>query len=102
MLISSYSYAERISNESVVDSCTAIENMAETIMDRRQSGVKMSILMDIAKESKDKSLSRIITSLIIEAYEKPRYNTEKHKRRVIEDFRNNAFLNCYKDIVIDK
>ena len=67
-------------------------------MDARQDGMAMSAIIKIAigdykansKEYQDAK------SLVISAYEKPRFSGSDYKTKSIEDFRDKAYLDCVK------
>lgn len=72
---------------------------AETVMEQRQDGVRMTTVMGnaeanlipLAPESAD-----LIKSIVVSAYDKPRMSAEKNKRTYVEDFRNEIELLCFK------
>lgn len=69
--------------------CAEIGALAYTIMEVRQSGRPMSVLMEIASETP--SLQR----LVIAAYDTPRYSTKKYQLEAASDFRNDVEAICY-------
>lgn len=71
-------------------SCETISILAETIMSARQQGVAMSDIINLGKDDK---LLKILT---IEAYEKPRYSTQKNQDQTTQDFKNDVYLECLK------
>lgn len=72
-------------------SCKEISEFAGSIMQARQQGTPMSDLYDIANGSK------VIESLIILAYEVPKFNTAEYKQREVSKFKNELFLACVKN-----
>ncbi|MDD2724427.1 MAG: hypothetical protein PHH59_10455 [Methylovulum sp.] len=70
--------------------CDAISELALQIMSGRQKGVSMSKMMHIAEQNK------LTQALIIAAYEINRFSTEEYQTRVIEEFRDDAHLQCVK------
>ena len=60
--------------------------------------------MDIQKVLKiyEEMDSDIINNVIIEAYDSPRFSTEKHKQRAIDDYANEVFVGCYKAVLKNK
>lgn len=77
--------------ESKFMNCKEISEFAGSIMQVRQQGTPMSDLYDIANGSK------VIESLIILAYEVPKFNTEEYKQREVNKFKNEFFLTCVKN-----
>lgn len=68
--------------------CKSIANSAALVMKARQQGIDMSKVLEAAGSD---SQGRALT---IAAYKSPRFSTEHHQQRAIEDFRNDAFLGC--------
>ena len=70
------------------DTCKLLGDVAETAMDRRQEGVSLSTLMGVIDGD-------LVKSIIILAYEQPRYSSPEYQRRASEDFRNDVEAACY-------
>lgn len=79
--------------------CSTIADMAESIMKSRQDGIAISVVMDLLPSvGLSGNGAEAVESLIITAYKKPRYNTEKHIKRSIENFKNYGYMDCVKDL----
>jgi hypothetical protein len=74
--------------ETKQETCTLIGKLAAVIMEKRQDGVDMSSLMEIAE-------SEIVKRMVIFAYDTPRYSSEDYKRTAVQDFANEAMGVCY-------
>ena len=74
--------------ETKQETCTLIGQLAAVIMEKRQDGVDMSRLMEIAD-------TELVQELVIFAYEMPRYSSEDYKRTAVQDFANEAMGVCY-------
>lgn len=61
--------------------------VAELVMYSRQEGENLSEQIKESPSSK---------SLILRAYERPRFMTEENKKVAIRDFANEVILDCYK------
>lgn len=72
--------------------CSAASELAETIMRNRQDGVSMAKMMSVEMGE----LKEAAEILIISAYEKPRFSTEKNKNDAVADFRDSVYLECIK------
>jgi hypothetical protein len=70
--------------------CKNYESLAETVMEKRQAGIAVSRMMEVAGED------ALIQDLVERAYDQPRYSTDRMIRRTIEDFRNQAYMACLK------
>lgn len=75
--------------EATTDTCKILGDLAETIMDRRQEGVALSRLMTITDED-------FIKSIILLAYDQPRYSSPEYQRDASRDFRNAIETGCYQ------
>lgn len=75
--------------------CELYSQLAETIMTSRQAGVPMANQMKIAKGENG---SDVMVQLIINAYDKPRYNTEDMQQKSIENYRDDIYLACVKEL----
>jgi len=75
--------------EEAVASCASFGDLAVTIMTGRQNGVALSTMMEIAAGND------IVRSIILSAYDKPRYSTPSVQNETIQDFRNDVELACY-------
>ena len=88
-VVNAYGKDEKTSNDGL---CSSVSTTAKEIMKARQNGVAMSKLIEIFK----KEDAAIFRRLTISAYESPRYSTEAMQEKSIQDFENEAFLDCYK------
>lgn len=75
--------------EDVKQACKTVSGVSKSIMQLRQAGTPMSEVLE-------KLPSDYFHSLVIEAYEKPLWSTEKNKRQEILNFEDAAFLKCVK------
>lgn len=73
--------------------CDSVGKLATKVMEYRQSGVSMSVMMGSISEGE---LSTLIEEVIISAYDKPRYISERMQRRVVEEFRDGTYLECVR------
>lgn len=80
-----------------IEVCTSVGELAESIMQHRQSGTSMSLLMSVVTEGlDDDSASRnVVAGMIRSAYGEPRFSTDRMQRRSIEDFRNSYEAMCF-------
>jgi hypothetical protein len=75
--------------------CGSMGELAATIMENRQSGVSMATMME-AVPGEGNSTSELSETLIISAFETPRYSTDQMQKRAVEEFRDEAYLSCVK------
>lgn len=76
-------------NSDVDAKCKSIEELAYVIMQARQSGRTMSSLMEIAGDD------AITRAIVIDAYNVPRYATDRVRKEEIIDFSTNIASACY-------
>ena len=69
--------------------CEKVESLAAAIMKNRQVGTKLSTMLN-------SSINELVTSMIIEAYEQPRWSTKEQQERTVVDFANKLMLRCVK------
>jgi len=67
--------------------CNQVSAFAEEVMTARQSGVPMSRVIEILNDNS-------LNSIAIDAYKKPRYQTDEYKQRAITEFGNKAVIEC--------
>jgi hypothetical protein len=61
------------------------------LMEARQRGAAMSKAMETVEAGDE-----LHRKMIIAAWDSPRYSTQEHQRRAIEDFENDVYLQCVK------
>lgn len=77
-------------NEPPQDMCREMGEIAEMIMQIRQTGAPMSELIGIA-EGND-----LLMGMILDAYNQPIYTTEEYQQRAVRNFRNDMEAFCYR------
>lgn len=70
--------------------CTSVSELSEAVMEGRQGGTPMSEMMRVAGSN------GIMKSMVLEAFDHPRYSTRDVKRRTIQEFTNQWFSTCMK------
>lgn len=80
--------------ESAEETCTNFGVLAQNLMIARQQGVSMSVVMSKVKTGIPEA-DEVIRLLIIGAYNVPRFNTPKYVNKMVEDYRNQAELECF-------
>ena len=77
--------------------CAEQADMAEIVMKARQAGVPMSKLLAIGAPAPNP-----YRYLIISAYELPRMSYEPNQQKMVEDFRNDYHILCFKAVERNK
>lgn len=72
-----------------VEDCKNVEKFARLIMTERQNGTPASELLTNAQTD-------LIKDIILEAYSKPRMHAKETKQRLVDDYANKVYLQCYK------
>lgn len=89
LFMTSFSYAE--------DQCKLLGNLAETIMTKRQEGVDLTTMLNIAEsQGTSEEVANVSRKLVIAAYDSPEYSTQEYKERAIRKFKTEVMIECYK------
>lgn len=86
----------KYSEEEWLSICKSTAGGAKSIMTSRQRGVSMVDMMDKVVGPADPAIKEIIKAFVIDAYNKPRYDTPEVQQKEILDFENAAYLTCVK------
>ena len=70
--------------------CEQYFDLGKKIMEGRQAGVPMPDMIKIAGDN------AFFRAMVITAYERGRYSTEKYQNRAISDFANEIYMVCVK------
>lgn len=70
--------------------CESLESAAKSLMKARQTGVEMSAAMKAAEGSE------YLSTMVVMAYEEPRWSAQENKRKATQDFSNLVYLECHK------
>lgn len=89
LLISTLAFAAPTLAQTAAETCPVIGELAESIMEARQSGVSVSDMMAVADGNE------FFEGLVLTAFESPRYTTEEYRLREAQDFRNAVEAMCY-------
>jgi len=68
--------------------CTYAAQVARAIMETRQSGVSIIKSMEIAKDSE------AVKAMVLMAYEKPRFSSDRYQAEAASDFETEIYLIC--------
>jgi hypothetical protein len=90
-----------------MDMCEMLEGMARSTMAARQKGAPLSAILKIADQIhvyKDEDIDtgqnarirKLMRSVTFDAFEKPRYSTERAKTHTINEFANSWYLSCLR------
>lgn len=74
------------------DECAAFHKYAVTVMDARQAGVAMPKMMEMAGDSE------LLRHIVVQAYKRARFGSEKIQKREIDDFANDIYLECFEAV----
>ena len=75
-----------------IKDCKFVEELAQVIMEARQSGAAMSDMIEAADGHE------LSESLVVAAFETPLMSGQKGKVKQINTFKNKAFKICFKSI----
>ncbi|RWC10335.1 MAG: hypothetical protein EOS52_25260 [Mesorhizobium sp.] len=81
----------------LTDNCTAIGGLARNVMEKRQSGTDMSVMMSVVEKLDDKNpIKDMARSIVIMAYDTPLFSLEENKQQTISEFANQIQVKCYQ------
>jgi len=75
-----------------INDCKFVEELAQVIMEARQSGASMSDMIEAADGHE------LSESLVVAAFEAPLMSGDKGKIKQVNIFKNKAFKVCFKAI----
>ncbi len=78
-----------------IEDCEGAAKVGRIIMDARQSGTPAREVMSVMSVSEMEGPARkVMTSVILLAYEEPIYSTEQYKQQAITEFENGIYIGC--------
>jgi hypothetical protein len=75
--------------------CRSHTEFAEKVMKFRQEGVSIAKMIELSQDEGN-DIREYVESLILSAYEQPRFSTARIRQETIENFRDEAYLACAK------
>ena len=78
-----------------------ISEYAKLVMENRQLGAPLSLMMDAATDSNNEKERRVLEKMTIEAYETPKYSSKEMINEEVNEFQNKYYLNCFKAMRAD-
>ena len=94
LLIAALAISATAFAETKAEQCASYASLAGVIMDTRQAGAPMADVMKVFDT--DKAGAERMRNKVIEAYSAPRMSTEANKKRMTDDFANDAYLECIR------
>ncbi|QND57866.1 hypothetical protein [Mesorhizobium huakuii] len=95
LLIATLLITSPLNADILTDNCTAIGELARSIMQKRQNGTDMSVMMSVVEKlADDDPIKGIGKSMVIMAYEMPLFS--EFKERTISEFANQVQVKCYQ------
>jgi len=75
--------------------CASYEKLAADIMRARQNGASPSKLVEVFRSADaNDALTRMSIAIVQDAYNRPRYATERNKAREVENFSASVYMAC--------
>jgi len=85
-------------NESINNAtCLILGQLAKGVMTGRQSGVPISRMLAML-DGGDSDIDNLAKTMMIEAYEEPRWKGSEYQSRAITEFENSVMVKCYKTL----
>lgn len=79
------------------ETCQTLSELAQTIMGARQTGVPLTNMISLVEQNEEPFKS-FYKTLVMEAYKKPRYHTERMQTSETTDYSNQVLLECLEAI----
>lgn len=86
-------------NANAGNACEKIARLSGSIMDARQRGVPILDIMHIFEAGKTKdqvSTNKLAKSLVMDAYETPKFSTTTNKKEASTEFVNKQMVKCLR------
>lgn len=78
------------------DNCIVLSEISANIMSNRQHGTDITRLVKLFQKPQYATMRPYATAKAIQAYEEPRYSTTEYQDQAIADFKNEAYLECFR------
>ena len=79
------------------DLCMSLEATTLAILEAKNEGMPMSVVMDLAeKSSENKDVRRLMRALVMDVYDLPAMLSEEGKRRQATQFMHRVASACYQ------
>lgn len=78
------------------DNCISLAEISANIMSNRQHGTDITKLINLINKPRFATQKPYAQIKIIDAYNEPRYSTTEYQDQAIADFKNEAYLECYR------
>ena len=92
LLAATPTYAEM----SWAEKCGYMGKIAGKVMTNHQNRKPLEDSLQAYDDIADPEFKAILRRIVIEAYETPRYNTQKHQSNAIRDYSDETLLSCLK------
>jgi hypothetical protein len=76
--------------------CKSIGTLAATIMELRQEGGSYATMYQSAVSNESERMRNLVTFMVTQAFEVPRYKSDRYRSDAVADFRNQWELVCIK------
>lgn len=78
------------------DNCIVLSEISANIMSNRQHGTDITRLINLINKPRFATQKPYAQIKIIDAYNEPRYSTTEYQDQAIADFKNEAYLECFR------
>jgi hypothetical protein len=79
-----------------IKNCKSLEKFARSIMKARQSDIPMSKVYESIKSEDNPQLEQALQQMVVDVYSLPSFSSQQMKEKMINDYGNQAFLECIK------
>jgi len=85
-----------LASPAYADVCNTVHSVSTAIMKNRQVGTSLKKMMDVANDPTNEKVAKLLTKIIVAAYEQPRFSVVENQEKAITDFANKLMLECVK------
>lgn len=77
-----------------IETCKHAASLAGKVMEARQNGATIKDVIGPILDSTPKESKRLMQSIVMGAFEQPRYTTPINQRNAVADYENDTFVSC--------
>ena len=79
------------------EACKSLGDTARAVMQSRQVGVPLSTTLGNIPADAPPTVRQLLQTIVMQAYEEPRYQSAEMQVRATQDFRNRLEGTCFKN-----
>jgi hypothetical protein len=96
LILGTPAQATPTTEEQLISYCASVGTLAKSIMQRRQEGVAMSVLLGLTAEGMDDQSRHLLNTLVIRAFEQPQWHTPELQNDTANRYGNDVEADCIR------